>query len=440
MPWAWGLAWTVARGAGTKRDAVRLAAVLALQVLPGYFQLAFLTQISVILIGLGTLGERIVGRLDSTRGLARLALAHLAVGPLAAMQLGPTLRLARLAADLRDCEYLSGFAATPLHLVSYVAPGLFQRSPLWRPLAWDPFHTSPEEHLAYVGLVPLFLALGAIGTGLRRDAATRALTLLAAATLVLSLGPYVPGFTDWCRLPGSSFFRAPARWTLATELALALLAGQGFDRLRTWSRPGRMLAWFSLNAALAPLLVVLGVELALASSERPGWPTVANGFEGALRALPWEGDPDFRTLMSVARRPQNDPRVYSALARQGRPSATPAERTFARARVSIYVQELGETSVLLSALLILSLFARRRRFLAAALLALTALDLLAVGRHRAIDLGPIRPLVEQSRVLARLAALPRGTPTADPIRSLPMIVGAAPLGAYRSSTSLLSVP
>ena len=78
------------------------------------------------------------------------------------MQLGPTARLARLAAAQRDYEYLSGFAATPVHLVSYVAPGLFQRSPLWRPVAWDPFRTSPEEHLAYIGLVPLFLALGAL--------------------------------------------------------------------------------------------------------------------------------------------------------------------------------------------------------------------------------------------------------------------------------------
>ena len=94
---------------------------------------------------------------------------------LAAVQLGPTYRLARLAGR-RDSEYLSGFAATPLHLVSYVAPGLFHRSPLWRPVAWDPFHTSPEEHLAYIGLVPLFLALGAIRHGVRREPGVRLLT------------------------------------------------------------------------------------------------------------------------------------------------------------------------------------------------------------------------------------------------------------------------
>src|SRR5437764_11974250 len=120
--------------------------------------------------------------------------ALVAVAPLGAMQLWPTYRLARLAESRRDYEYLSGFAATPLHLISYVAPGLFHRSLLWRPLAWDPFRTSPEEHLGYVRLVPLFLSLRAIFYGFRRDLIVRALTLLALTTLWLSLGPNVPGF------------------------------------------------------------------------------------------------------------------------------------------------------------------------------------------------------------------------------------------------------
>ena len=88
-----------------------------------------------------------------------VVLAVAAVFPLAAIQLWPTARLAGLAGGQRDFEYLSGFAATPFHLVNFVAPGLFHRSPLWRPLVWDPFHTSPEERLAYIGLVPLFLAV-----------------------------------------------------------------------------------------------------------------------------------------------------------------------------------------------------------------------------------------------------------------------------------------
>ena len=74
-------------------------------------------------------------------------------------------------------EYLSGFASPPFHLVNYVAPGLFHRSPLWRPLVWDPFHAMPEEHLTYVGLVPLFLACMTVVRECRRDPNVRLLVV-----------------------------------------------------------------------------------------------------------------------------------------------------------------------------------------------------------------------------------------------------------------------
>ena len=131
-----------------------------------------MTQFGVVLIvvvgGHRTLGRPCAGRtfrrrrppfISACAGREGSSLALAAVFPLAAVQLWPTARLAGLAASQRDFEYLSGFASTPFHLVNFVAPGLFHRSPLWRPLVWDPFHTSPEEHLAYIGLVPLFLAV-----------------------------------------------------------------------------------------------------------------------------------------------------------------------------------------------------------------------------------------------------------------------------------------
>ena len=63
---------------------------------------------------------------------------------------------------------------------------------------------------------------------------------------------------------------------------------------------------------------------------------------------------------------------------------------------------------------------------------LTGADLWLLGRHRLVDVGPLKPLVEQSSVLARLAKEPRGTRIADPIRNLPMAVGLAPVQAYRT--------
>jgi hypothetical protein len=66
------------------------------------------------------------------------------------------------------------------------------------------------------------------------------------------------------------------------------------------------------------------------------------------------------------------------------------------------------------------------------LLILTVADLLLLSRHRVVETAPIRPLAEQSPVLGRLAALPPGSRTIDPFRNLPMLVGAAPVSAYRT--------
>ena len=162
MPWAWGLTWCCLRSTGGFRRAAPflLSLVLVLQVLPGHFQLAFMTQFGIVsdrrLVGRRTLGRRVLWahcrrrRLPSfsaCEGRERLCWRWRGLFPLAAVQLWPTARLAGLAAGQRDFEYLSGFASTPFHLVNFVAPGLFHRSPLWRPLVWDPFHTSPEELL-----------------------------------------------------------------------------------------------------------------------------------------------------------------------------------------------------------------------------------------------------------------------------------------------------
>ena len=436
MPWAWGLAWVIVSGRGTRRTPILLALVLTLQALPGHFQLAFCTEVGVVLLSLAALAEAAMRKAGASRGVVAVALAVLAVVPLGAMQLWPTARLARLAAAQRNYEYLSGFAATPVHLVSFVAPGLFHISPLWRSLAWDRFRTSPEEHLAYIGLVPLFLAAGALVREFRREPATRVLGVLALITLVLSLGPWVPGFSHLIRLPGFSFFRAPARWSLATALALCLLAGRGFDGLRSWPRPGLALVRFVVVAALAPGVVIAVIELALVTTERPGWPALESTFAAAARIIPWPDTgnpaPEFRTWMDQARKYQNTLGVQSALARLGVHEIPRAGLRFDRERRSIYGRELGGTAALLLTLLVVSFLEARRRLLAVALIALTAIDLWGLSRHRYFDLAPVRPLTAQSPVLARLAGEPRGSRTVGPTQNLPMVAGAAPLQAYRT--------
>lgn len=434
MPWVWGLAWEVARGHRPGCSARWLAAALAVQTLPGHFQLAFNTQVGgLILAGVGLLAGPVdEGPRRRRRALLLLA-AFAAAAPLAAAQLGPTYRLAALASSRRDFEYLSGFAASPIHLVTYLAPGLLHRSPLWRPLAWDPFHTSPEEHLGYVGLVPLLLAMAAARRGARRDPAARALLVVALATLWLGFGPYAPGFDWFRRLPGFSFFRAPARWGLATALATCLLAARGFDEVRSWPRPGRSLARFAAFVVLAPLAWLATFEAGLAATDGPGWPSVIGVARRGMRALPWSGDPDFVAVMARSRRPQTDFRVASALARQGRKNGPGDGPRFDDERWEIYKAEGAAVGPIVVGLLILiPVAARRRGWLGVGLVALTAADLIALGRRRPFDLGPIRPLEAQSPVLARWAAGPRGARTLDLTRNLPMVAGAAPISAYRT--------
>ena len=55
-----------------------------------------------------------------------------------------------------------------------------------------------------------------------------------------------------------------------------------------------------------------------------------------------------------------------------------------------------------------------------------------LSRHRLVAVGPVRPLVNQSPVLARLAREPRGTRIIDCFGNLPMLVGLEPVAAYRT--------
>jgi hypothetical protein len=436
-----------------KRNAVArffaLSAVLVLQLFPGHFQIAFLTQVSIILMVGWSLFETALrsSRIDKAimhRGLnhairrAFLVLACVAMSfPLSAIQLAPTARLARLASGQRDFNYLSGFAASPLHLVNYVAPGLFHRSPLWRPLVWRPFHTSPEEQLAYVGLVPLFLAIVTCLREFRRDSAVRHLTVLTIATLILSLGPFVPGFRTLIIFPGFSFFRAPARWSAATSLALALLAGKGFDRFRDWPSPARSLVVPAIVSVAWICLTLIVIELALWSGSAGSKPWLVNVFQGILRARPWTGDPDFRSILVHARTPAHDPRLPLALEleRGRRFSGQRDHRNFLDQRQEIYVAELAESATVLAGILVVGLvggFRRVRPIVPTCLILLTFADLVLLGRHRLVDVSPIRPLVQQSPVLARLANLARGTRIVDGFRNLSMIVGLEPISAYRT--------
>jgi hypothetical protein len=434
MPWAWGLAWSIATRPPTLARVLALSAVLGVQVLPGHFQLAFETQLTVLAIAVWRLLDAPSDLRSSGRGAVLLASAWLGALFLAAAQIWPTARLASLAEAQRDYEYLTLFSATPLHIINYMAPGLFHRSALWIPLVWDPFRTTPKECLGYVGLVPLFLALGATHRRWRQDPATRLLAILSLGTMLLSLGRYVPGYAWLSTLPGFSFFRCPARWTLATSLALALLAAKGLDALgeaNLWPHANRSVLRFALVAALAIGLILAIIEGALRCGLSDTPTPVSTAYDRVIAALRLPAPYSVREFAALATKPQTGSRVRADRAREHKKFPTGGLR-WDHERRKIYARELGETALLLVLLGALGLVAHRRAPFRAGLVLLAIADLLLLAQHRRIDVGPIRPLESQSQVLARLAATPHGSRTVDPFANLPMVVGASPLAAYRS--------
>lgn len=433
-PWAWGLGWSILSGPAGRRAPWLLSAVLAVQILPGHFQLAFCTQVGLLAMAAGSVLTGSGGLRAAMRRSALVALPIAGAFLLASAQVVPTSRLSRLAETQRDFEYLSGFASTPLHLVSLVAPGLFHRSPLWRPIAWDPFHTSPEENLLYVGLVPLFLALGAIVRPGPDARAIRVLVAALAAGLVLGLGPYVPGFGAYSQWPGFSFFRGPARWGIVATLALSILAGLGFDAVRRgrWKRAGIGLVMFVFGAG-AWIGLVLGLfELAILAGDRPADSGVITAYQLALDARPWDDEVTVVDLLGEARRPRNDLYVIADQENAGLPlpSATPLR--FDRDRVEIYRAELSTTAGLMLGAVGLALLSGRRGVFSAGLLVLAVVDLGFLALRRPIGEAPIRPLAEQSVVLGALSRMPEGTRTVDPVRNLAMVAGASPVLSYRT--------
>ncbi len=431
MPWAWGLAWGLATGESRFRRAFWLAIVLAIQVLPGHFQIAFITQVSAALLVLAGARGRAKAKILA---LAWLAGAGVLGMSLASSQLLPTYRLATLAESDRDFGYLSGFATPPMMLVSYVAPGLFHGSPLWRPIVWDPLHASPEEHLGYVGIVPLILALGAIGRRGRSDAATRALAVVAIVTLLLSFGPYMPGFRWLIHLPGFSFFRAPARWGVASQLALSMLGGVGFDLIRRgdWRAPSRSLLLGAVASGLLGMVAIGAVEAVAWSATSPPGSASGKALRAALASRPWPTAPDEpRRLREGIRGAPSDGLVVEGLLRRGE---DPLTSRWERDRAAIYREELSPTWVVLGGVGLAVVVGRwRRRWLLPMLMLVTAADMIGMGHaRRLVESSPIAPLTEQSTVLGALAALPDGSRVLAGLGNLPMVAGASALESYRT--------
>lgn len=190
------------------------------------------------------------GSLDWFLGRAALGVAIVGLGlGIAAAQLVQLyqLGLRSLRPTLVTYDYATTFAVTPPQLLTLFFPAMFNFDAERHWALW-----APHESTLYVGIAPLLLALVAIL--FVRGRAVVFFSLIAFVSLMLAFGDYLPikPYTVVWSLPGFSYLRAPARFSLLLTFALAVLAAFG----ATWlARQARY------RGASRPLLALLNVLL-----------------------------------------------------------------------------------------------------------------------------------------------------------------------------------
>jgi hypothetical protein len=195
------------------------SAVLAVAFFAGHTQL-FLYELLALALFVAFWGSY----RQSVRVLA-ICLAGAAL--LAAVQILPSLELTRL--SLRSgisYQESTKFAMAPAGLLTLLAPHFFGEN---AQNYWGSWTTT--EVFGYAGILPLVLAAAALR--LRRHSETRFWFWLAVLGVLLSLGEATV-LQGWLYrlVPGFDKVRAPGRFLVYFDLAVAMLAALGFDSLR----------------------------------------------------------------------------------------------------------------------------------------------------------------------------------------------------------------
>ncbi|MDH7569293.1 MAG: YfhO family protein [Armatimonadota bacterium] len=167
--------------------------------------------------------------------LAYAGVCALGVG-LAGAQVVPSVELLQHSARTGRLSYENAmqFSLPPAHLGTLVAPfALGDPGRNTYPFGMYGGPAAFWEHTAYVGLVPLALALFAAVRLRRRNPWAAFFRVVVVLSLYLALGKWTPLYPLlWRVIPGLGAFRVPSRFLLFTDLGFAVLAGFGIDLLR----------------------------------------------------------------------------------------------------------------------------------------------------------------------------------------------------------------
>lgn len=205
---------------------------LALQILTSQPQIVFYSL--VVLAAFAVYRLVVDFRLGHGRRAAQTGLLLLVMVTggllLAAPQLLPTLELQQMSvrSQERELKFLTENSLPPAMWLNLLLPGAFGNN-VTGFKGGDPF----QEVFVYAGFIPLWLAVAGL-PGLRRAPDNNRLffLFLLAGAALLAMGSYTPLYELVIQyLPGFALFRIPSRWLVGVNLALAVLAGIGLDRL-----------------------------------------------------------------------------------------------------------------------------------------------------------------------------------------------------------------
>ena len=148
---------------------------------------------------------------------------------LAGAQLAPNYELAResIRAGGLGYQVSTQVSMSPFQLICFIFPKFFGYPS--DGTIWGLWRGNPIDLIAYFGIVPLFLAIGAVM--IRRDRYTLFFGAVCGIALLLALGQFSPVWYLVNKLPIFSMMRNPARFLSLVAFSGAVLAGLGFAAL-----------------------------------------------------------------------------------------------------------------------------------------------------------------------------------------------------------------
>jgi len=199
--------------------------LLGVAFLAGHIQSFLFILIALVLLAIGMMIENRIRRSDLQHYIGGLFIIAVISFCIAAPSLLPSIEFTQNTARVDfSLKQAAEFSLPPAELIGLFVPGFFGRGPTD---TWGPWQ---RVEVGYLGILPIVLALLALL--LCRDTATKFFGALALIGLALALGGYTI-LHGWLYqiLPVFGQLRAPARFIVLMDFALAALSAFGFDAL-----------------------------------------------------------------------------------------------------------------------------------------------------------------------------------------------------------------